>query len=133
MSFFTLNKPGHGKWTRILTASGIGLLTAWGIYWLLEELKITGASDMVLGGIALVIFAGMGLFCWWILNKGNIVDFMSATESEMRKVNWPSKKEIWGSTGVVISGTMLIVGLLFVIDYLFAWLFTLIKILDVDL
>lgn len=133
MSFFTLTKPGHGKWTRILTAAGIGLLTAWGIYWLLEELKITGASEFVLGTVALIVFGSMGALAWWILNKGNVVDFMSATESEMRKVNWPSKREIWGSTGVVIVGTMLIVSLLFVIDFLFAALFTWIKILDIDL
>lgn len=133
MSLFKLHKPDHGKWTRIITGSGIGLLTAWGVYWLLEELRITGASELVLGGVALVILVSVGIFAWWILNKPKIVDFMSATEGEMRKVNWPSKKEIWGSTGVVIAGTLFIVSLLFIIDFSFAALFTWIDILQVDL
>ena len=111
-------------------------MTAWGIYWLLGELSAVVAQDSqeyVLGGVALAITAVAGLLTWWILNKPNIVDFMSATESEMRKVNWPSKKEIWGSTGVVIAGTIFIVTLLFIIDLGFTAFFSWIKILDVDL
>ena len=48
---------------------------------------------------------------------------MIATENEMKKVNWPSKKAIVGLTWVVIAGTLLLAALLFVFDLGFAALF----------
>ena len=69
-----------------------------------------------------VVFVLGGVF-WFIMNKPNVVDFMIATEAEMRKVNWPSKRELIGSTWVVICGTLLMAMLLFGVDIAFAWLF----------
>ena len=36
------------------------------------------------------------------MNKPTNVDFLIATDSEMKKVNWTSRKELIGSTKVVI-------------------------------
>ena len=36
------------------------------------------------------------------MNKPANVDFLIATDSEMKKVNWTSRKELIGSTKVVI-------------------------------
>ena len=55
---------------------------------------------------------------------------MIATDSEMRKVNWPSRREVIGSTWIVICGTMLMALLLFVVDIVFASLFQTIGILE---
>jgi len=131
VSFTTMYKPGQGKWVRGLTAAGIGVVVAFGIHWLIEELRgVSGISELFLGGVSLAIVAVFGALTWWLLNKVNIVDFMIATESEMRKVNWPTKKEIIGSTWVVIVGTFLVTGFLFVVDFSFASLFTWMKIID---
>ena len=249
MAFFELNKPGHGKWTRILTAAGIGIIVVFGLSWILGEMegwlgprsqisdvtpsgqvagetftleaiytnpagtelkgtvsyraestddvkavisalqtraeseaaanpssawglispssfdtegtlrltaKSTGvpftvnasstgnarlvaavnttarAGDAtvaqgITAGVVIVLF---GLFTWWLMNKESIVDFMGATETEMRKVNWPTKKEIVGSTWVVIFGTLFITLILFIVDIGFFWLFSQIGILD---
>ena len=128
-------KPGQGKWARGLTAAGIGIVVAFGIYWLLEELRgfVTSNTELVLGAVALVVVAGFGTLAWWLLNKPRVVEFMIATESEMRKVNWPTKKEILGSTWVVVAGTLLIAFTLFVVDLGFTWFFTWIKIIDIEL
>ena len=67
---------------------------------------------------------------WWLLNKARIVDFMIATESEMRKVNWPTRREIVGSTWIVISGTFLMAFLLFTVNLTFAKLFMVIGVLE---
>lgn len=245
MAFFQLNKPGHGKWTRILTASGIGVIVVFGLTWILGEMdgwmgprsqitnvtpsgeiggqtftvnasytdndgkKVVGsvsyraetADDVkaVVGALhrrmdtdntstvwkmavpsvvdsdkslrltgnvtgvqfdiessatgnaqlvavmattarsgdatiakgitAAVVLILFGAFTWWLLNKETIVDFMGATETEMRKVNWPTKKEIIGSTWVVIFGTLFITAILFIVDFGFFALFTNIGIL----
>lgn len=129
---FKIYKPGQGKWVRLGTAIGIGLMTAFGVYWLLEELRgaIETNAEYWLGGIAAVIVAVMALFTWWLLNKIRIVDFMVATETEMQKVAWPTKKEIVNNTWVVIAGTLLIVAVLFIVDIGFATLFKAIRILE---
>jgi preprotein translocase SecE subunit len=131
VSFTTLYKPVEGKYTRICTAIGIGLVVLYTAYWLVEELKgISGISEYVLAAVALGLIAAAGVFTWWLLNKPNIVEFMINTESEMRKVNWPSKKEITGSTWVVICGTLLLTVMIFTADLLFTLLFTAINIID---
>jgi len=113
-----------------MTAVGIALLVAFGIYWVDSEIEAK-ANEYVRAIVALAILAVFFGISWWLLNKPRIVDFMIATESEMRKVNWPSKTEIKGSTMVVIVGTLLVTSILFVIDLGFVTLFTLIKIIDI--
>ncbi len=130
MALLQIFKPGQGTWTRGLTALGIAILVAFGIHWVDSELEAK-ANEYVRVIIGLIILAAFFGLAWWLLNKPRIVDFMIATESEMRKVNWPTKKEIKGSTMVVIVGTLLITAILFVIDFGFASLFTWIKIIDI--
>ena len=56
-------------------------------------------------------------------------DFMIATEGEMKKVNWSTRREIIGSTKVVILFTVLLALLLFVVDLSFQALFSWIGVL----
>merc|ERR1711879_354451 len=83
--------------------------------------------------IACLIVIGGGGICYWIMNKDKVVDFFIATESEMRKVNWPSKKELVGSTWVVIIGTVLLAAVLVLIDICFTLFFSEIGILHTGL
>ena len=46
------------------------------------------------------------------------MDFLIATEGEMKKVNWSSRKEIRGSTIVVIGLTIIIAVIISVMDFL---------------
>jgi len=58
-----------------------------------------------------------------LMNKPANVDFLIATDSEMKKVNWTSRKELIGSTKVVVVFMFLIATLLFLIDQIFHLLF----------
>ncbi len=80
--------------------------------------------------VAVVVIAIFGVLTFWVLNKPNIADFMIATEAEMKKVNWPSRREIIGSTWVVIVGMLLFGLILFVVDVGFLELFRQIGILQ---
>jgi preprotein translocase SecE subunit len=71
----------------------------------------------------LAFLAGFALLCYWLMNKPTHVDFLIATDSEMKKVNWTSRKELIGSTKVVVVFMFLIAFLLFLIDQIFHLLF----------
>lgn len=126
-------KPGQGKWTRILTAAGVGALVLAGVSWVWSEMD--GIRDDYLRsylqtGMALVVVLGMGALVYWALNWPKIADFMIATEAEMRKVNWPSRREIVGSTVVVIGGMLMMAAMLWAVDILFTALFVEIKVIE---
>lgn len=126
-------KPGQGYWTRVLSAVGAGTLVLAGAAWLYAKIvpRFTSGEHQLYyqAGTAVAVIVGFGLLIYWMLNKPRVVDFMIAVEAEMKKVNWPTKKEIVGSTWVVICGTLFIAALLFLINVAFGKFFIWIKIL----
>jgi preprotein translocase SecE subunit len=81
--------------------------------------------------VALAFLGGLGSFAFWALGRNEkTVDFLIATEGEMRKVNWSTRREVINSTGVVIL-TMIVIALFcFVCDQAFAWGFLQVGVLD---
>jgi preprotein translocase subunit SecE len=75
-----------------------------------------------------VIVVG-GIISWYIMNRPGPVEFLIATDSEMKKVNWTSRTELVGSTKVVILFMFLIAIFLFGIDLLFGYFFYFIDVL----
>jgi preprotein translocase SecE subunit len=137
--FFTVYKKGQGYWTRMGTAAGallIAGLTTYNLYVYLPVLihfDTTPAGQArahrvaaLVAGIFLVAFAALS---WWLMNKKDNVDFLIATDSEMKKVNWTSRKELIGSTKVVIIFMFLIAVFLFSTDIVFSYFFYLIGVL----
>lgn len=129
---FAIYKSGQGYWTRTVTAIGVGVLVLTGVAWLWRELEVVQAypAIYVQSITAVVLIALFGGLTFWLLNKPNIADFMIATEQEMKKVNWPTRREIIGSTWVVIVGMFLFAMVLFTVDVAFLWLFQQIGILQ---
>jgi hypothetical protein len=81
-------------------------------------------------GIAGLIFLlGTIVIFYFVGRKPATVDFLIATDGEMRKVNWSTKHEIMTSTGVVVISTLLIVAFLFAVDAGFSKFFKLIGVL----
>jgi preprotein translocase subunit SecE len=104
-------------------------LGAWGCYALAGKLGGYGGVGIYLRfGIPLVVLAGLGLLMFWLVNRPKNADFLIATEGEMKKVSWSSRKEVIGSTKVVIVTTFIMAALLFLVDMIFANLFQVIKI-----
>jgi len=139
---FSLYKPGQGYWTRMGTAGGAVLLIGVLARFVYTSLNARTKLDWIIANgiekpgfptIKLIITA---IFCavtagvsWYYLNQPKVVDFFIATESEMKKVNWTSRKEIVGSTKVVIAFMFIMAMFLFFVDLFFAWLFWMIKVL----
>ncbi len=136
MAALGIYKPGQGYWTRVMSAVGWGTLVLMGVAWLVNQLRGVRVGELqsvyvqaVVAGLVLV--AGSMLLYYLIGVNQRFVDFLIATEGEMKKVNWSTKREIIGSTWVVIALVIFISLLLFVLDYLiFAPLFRLIGVLE---
>lgn len=133
--FFTVYKKGQGYWTRMGTAIGAGLLgtlITWQIYAQVPAFFADTARGRRVGLIAAAIFAAIyALIAWRLMNKPANVDFLIATDSEMKKVNWTSRRELIGSTKVVILFMFGIAIILFVLDLLFNTVFYAIRVLEV--
>ena len=129
--FFTVYKPGQGFWTRVGTYVGaglIGFLIAVHIYiylpTMLPQRGVLGMGNKTFAlAIAAAFLAIFAAFLWRLTNKPDTVDFLIATDSEMKKVNWTSRKELIGSTKVVILFMVFIAVFLFICDMLFGVLF----------
>jgi preprotein translocase SecE subunit len=81
------------------------------------------------GGAGLVLALGAILVFWQVGLKHSTVDFLIATDSEMKKVNWSTRREVTGITQVVIIAFFMIAAVIFVIDYLFSVFFGLIHVI----
>jgi preprotein translocase SecE subunit len=132
--FFTIYKKGHGYWTRMGTAFGaafIGLMFSFELY---DKIPTFLSGDqsrdrkiaMTVAGVFLVAYS---IWVWWFMNKQTTVDFLIATDSEMKKVNWTTRKELIGSTKIVILFMFLISMYLFLCDLLFGGFFHMIHVL----
>jgi preprotein translocase SecE subunit len=132
--FFTIHKKGQGYWTRMGTVIGAGFIGAMVALELYNQIPTFMHGDPkhdkhIALGIALIFLAAYSIWAFWFTNKPKTVDFLVATDSEMKKVNWTTRKELIGSTKIVILFMFLIAIYLFVCDLLFGGFFKLIHVL----
>ena len=52
---------------------------------------------------------------------GKIGNFIEETKQELKKVTWPTKREVWESTGIVITTTFIMALFVGLIDLLLSW------------
>ncbi|MBX3359738.1 MAG: preprotein translocase subunit SecE [Phycisphaeraceae bacterium] len=88
-----------------------------------EPLMVQGAA------VGIVLLIGAVIIYWVVAIRPGTVDFLVATDTEMKKVNWSTRKDIVRSTGVVIFASVLIAGVLYGFDQVFSLFFRAIGIL----
>lgn len=128
-------KKGQGWYTRVNTAIALGLIVFLGAYWLsdmVSNVRLFGMEPVYTQAITfLIVFSIFGSIGYHLIGrKREFVDFLIAVEGEMKKVNWSSRKEIMGSTYIVISMTVFIALCCFVLDLIFARISALAGILE---
>ena len=128
-------KQGQGYWVRLMSAIGFGLLVMMGVIWLWDQLAGVRVGTLepvyVQGGTSVIVIAICGLIGYQLIGrKPKFIDFMIATEGEMRKVNWSTRREIFGSTILVILLTLLIAVFCKVADLAFSAFFQWIDVLQ---
>jgi preprotein translocase SecE subunit len=83
------------------------------------------------GAAAVILIIGGALVYYFCYVNRRSSDFLIATEGEMKKVNWSTRREVLGSTWVVIVISLIIAAVLFAADFLFSQFFTLIRVIDI--
>ena len=131
MAKIEIYKKGQGRYTRIVTFVAVLLVVVIGASVLSDKLSgyTLTRPPMVRYGIPTLVVVGMAWLMFWLVNRPKTADFLIATESEMKKVSWSSKKEIIGSTKVVIVFTFVLAAILYSTDVIFAALFSWLKIM----
>ena len=136
--FFTIYKKGQGYWTRMGTLAGVTLLGVMLAYTLWVHIPPVffdpsaegqQKGNRVSGAIAAGFLLIYGFIAIRLMNKPKNVDFLIATDSEMKKVNWTSRRELIGSSKVVIAFMFMIAIYLFLNDIIFGYLMFFMKVL----
>lgn len=134
--FFDIYKPSQGYHTRVWTGVAVGALAVWFAVFLYEKFALVGTgvrTKYIQVGVAVAAIIVLGLIAYWALARSRrICDFLIATEGEMKKVNWTSRKEIIGSTKVVIFVVVFMSTMLFVVDMFFISFFNSIGVLKLE-
>jgi preprotein translocase SecE subunit len=128
---FRIFKPGQGLHVRWLTAAGAGIIILSGGHFVYTWLRLPFGENLwarYLIPVALILL-GAYLVYWLVGKRPSSVDFMIATEGEMKKVNWSTRKEVLGATKVVIFTVLALGFLLSLVDLLFILFFSWIGVL----
>ena len=118
-----------------MTAVGAGVIAVLLAKFTYDKLQGVGAeTDSPLRfwlqmTIPAAMLIGCGWLILWAVNSPGPCEFLIATESELKKVNWSSKKELIASTKVVLAVVLLLAGFLFCVDLFFTWMFSVIGVL----
>jgi preprotein translocase subunit SecE len=136
-SFLTAYKPGQGRYTRLGTVAAAGVVALAGANYLYDKLSVVRDLDLawtlwIQAGVPVLAMALAALLVYWLVGRHRrVCDFMISTEGEMKKVSWSTRREVIGSTKVVITLVALLAVMLFVVDAAFAMFFNSIHVLKV--
>lgn len=111
---FGLYKPNQGRVVRqvtFLVTALLACLVAW-------EIQRSGLFRSAAVGYSVLLgVAAVGIwFAFRAVNYSVFADFLIAVEAEMNKVSWPSRKELWNSSLVVMFVIFAMALFLFVFD-----------------
>jgi preprotein translocase SecE subunit len=131
-------KPGQGAYVRWGTAIGTAVIAGGAVYFVNDQLALLNVKPQTLLIVRVIVAAalvavGAWLVFWLIGRNHGVVDFMIATEGEMKKVNWSSRKEVFGATRVVIVMVLALAFFLFAVNLLFIALFSWIDVLKIPI
>jgi preprotein translocase subunit SecE len=130
-------KQGQGARVRWCSAAGAGLLSLWGASWLFEQLaRFPGLADSltIRYMIPVIVLVGCAVGIFHLVGQNRrVVDFMVATESEIKKVNWSTRREVFGATRVVIVMMLMLGIILFLANLVFIFFFESIGVLRTDM
>ncbi|MFW6154531.1 MAG: preprotein translocase subunit SecE [Planctomycetota bacterium] len=127
MGPFDIYKPNQGKYTRRGTLVGAMILVLAGMWWLKGILGQTQPVIEFLLPVAIGLAAAYWVFT--IVYRSSRADFLIATEGEMKKVAWSNRREVMGSTKVVVFATFILAAMLYVVDIVFQRFFLAVDVL----
>ena len=136
LSLFTYKRT-QGLKARRYTLIGL-LIVGWsGVYSLISHQMLDGNWDLPIpftNGFTLTLLTDLGYsvplllgiatfwIAWRAVNAPSFADFLIATEAEMNKVSWSTRKRLVQDTIVVLITVLLLTVFLFTVDLFWSWL-----------
>jgi preprotein translocase SecE subunit len=116
-------KPGQGKYTRLGSGITVGAIIAIGCLQLFRMLNGSDINPWIATMVPAAVLVACLIVTYWVLNKPAVADFLIASEGELKKVNWSSRKEVAVSTLIVIIVVIVMAVLLGTTDFVFQLVF----------
>ena len=118
-SIFEVYKRGQGTASRITVLVAVSAIVFFGCRQLVDSISgaVSTQTAWIIGGS---VFAVCVLVTLHIINVPRIVDFLIASEAELRKVSWPTKPELIRQTVVVLVAIVFFCVFIWVADYVLA-------------
>ena len=114
-------KSSQGRVARRLTFIGLSLVFSWGGFSFFRA-GYFGAQGAAIGGAVVALLGVWASFR--VINFPTFADFLVSVEAEMSKVSWPSKRDLFANTKVVLIFMALFTALIFVYDSIFRTFFS---------
>lgn len=115
--------------TFLLLAALFGFLFFRGLTQVLDWMKMTATVSQAVGGFSWTMvgggisgIAGFALFLGLSLNK-KATSFFDEVFGEAQKVTWPTGKETYASTAIVVVMVLAAAVMLFLLDNIWNWFF----------
>jgi preprotein translocase SecE subunit len=85
----------------------------------------TAIEPVVIQGglVCIVLLLGAGFIFWFVAMRPGSVEFLIATDTEMKKVHWSNRSDIKKQTTVVIAACFLLTIVLYAFDLIFQFIF----------
>lgn len=123
MGLFDIYKQGQGTYARVAVAAFLGFFAAFGLF---ELFSVLEAWDARIAGtvpwnvtVVAIIGAAAAVGIALIINHPKTVDFLIVTEGELRKVSWPSGRQLRQQSLVVIVTCVILGAIIFIADVIF--------------
>jgi len=111
---FGIYKRGQGRWSRGVAAAA---LSAMGIWAAISTYRwMENYEEWARFAVPGVILLGFLWFAYYLSNRPKTASFLIETEVEMKKVTWPTGREVLSATFVVIVVVLIMGAFLFGID-----------------
>lgn len=122
-------KKGQGNQARAITALAAVAIAVFGV---VESKGMFMASTWTASipfFIAIAVMLGIAVAGIYLsLINPRTSEFLIETQAELKKVAWPPKSEVKGSTLVVVATVVLLGAFLYVVDFVLAYLTNVIRI-----
>lgn len=136
-------KKDQGRYARMFAFWAIFLLMAYGLIggfpiflrglfaglspdlaepWV-TSFPLLGKIDLAIT-ISMLLLAATGWITYRQLNRPKVVDTLIETESELRKVTWPTANETWNGSLAVVVTVLLLLVFLTLADYVLGFVLT---------
>ena len=140
-------KPNQGLRVRRGTAIGLLLTGVFGIITMIQhhalssghwQVDIPGTNLMVPimfkvnMTLVVTLLVALGWFSWRVVNWPAFADFLIATEAEVNKVSWTTRKRLVQDTVVVLVTVFLMTVFLFLVDIFWIKALRVVEVLNID-